>query len=162
MASIVNCHSFTNVPGCEEYIECILVFVIRVPEFQIANSDHLGKRKIRYATIVAIFWDQICPKKWMANEKINIKTVITYNTIFLCQITVYLENSRLREQIWPKERMINIYIYIFYLHKNIKSIKNIKIKILRHYQHNTSNSCSKFHLIWRIINSGSKLAQKLL
>ena len=55
-----------------------------------------------------------------------------------------------------------IYIHIFYLHKNIKSIKNIKIKILRHYQHNTSNSCSKFHLIWRIINSGSKLAQKLL
>ena len=27
-------------------------------------------------------------------EEINSKTVITYNNIFLCQITAYLENSR--------------------------------------------------------------------
>ena len=39
----------------EEYMECILVFAIRVPEFQKTNSDHLGKRKIRHATIVRIF-----------------------------------------------------------------------------------------------------------
>ena len=41
----------------EEYIDCILVFVIYVPEFQKTNSDHLGKQKIRHATSVAIFWD---------------------------------------------------------------------------------------------------------
>ena len=39
----------------EEYIECTLVFVIRVTEFQKTNSDHLGKRKIRHATIEARF-----------------------------------------------------------------------------------------------------------
>ena len=53
--NIVNCHSFTNVPVHEEYVECILVFVIQVPKFQKANSDYLGKRKIHYATFVAIF-----------------------------------------------------------------------------------------------------------
>ena len=40
-------------------------------------------------------------------------------------------------------------------------------KILRnrhniHNQYNTSNSCAKFYLIWAIINSGSKFAQKSL
>ena len=39
----------------EEYIECILVFVMRVPEFQKTNSGHLGKRKIQHATIEARF-----------------------------------------------------------------------------------------------------------
>ena len=41
-------------------------------------------------------------------ENIKIKTVITYNNISLFQITAYLENSRLWDQIWPKERMIKI------------------------------------------------------
>ena len=41
-------------------------------------------------------------------QKINIKIVIIYNNISLCQITVYLENSRLCDQIRPKERMIKI------------------------------------------------------
>ena len=55
VVSIVNCHSFTNVPVCEECIECIFVFLIQVLEFQKVNSDHLGKRKIRHTTSVAIF-----------------------------------------------------------------------------------------------------------
>ena len=70
----------------EEYIECILVLIIRLPEFQETNS---GKRKIRHATIVAIFWEN-CSKILRPNmngehfEKTNIKTTITYNNIFLC------------------------------------------------------------------------------
>ena len=112
----------------EEYIEWILVLVIRVPEFQKTNSGHLGKRKIRHATIEARFWDQICPKNWVANilKKNPIKTVITYNNICLCQITVYLENSRLWDQIWPKERMMKI---LWNRHRI-------------HNQHNTTNSCA--------------------
>ena len=31
------------------------------PKLQ-TNSDYLGKQKIQHATIVARFWDQICPK----------------------------------------------------------------------------------------------------
>ena len=94
----------------EEYIERILALVIRVTEFQKTNW---GKRKIRHATVVAIFWDN-CSKILRPNfngehfEKLNIKTAITYNSIFLCQITVYLENSRLWNQIWSKKRMITI------------------------------------------------------
>ena len=79
-------------------------------------------------------------------EKINIKTVVIYSNIFLCRITVYLENSRLWDQIWPKEEII-------------KMLRN------RHWicdQHNVSNSCANFDLIWRIINFGSKFAQKVL
>ena len=99
----------------EEYIDCILVFVIRVPKFQKTNSDHLGKQKIRHVTSVAIFWDkcnkilrQNLPKKLNCEpcEKMNIKTVVIY--ISLCQITVYLENSRLWDQTWPKERITKI------------------------------------------------------
>ena len=41
-------------------------------------------------------------------EKINIKTVVIYSNMFLCRITVYLENSRLWDQIWPKEVIIKI------------------------------------------------------
>ena len=94
----------------EEYIECILVLVIWALEFQETNSEKL---KIRRATILAILWDIYC-KILRPNlnsehfEKINIQTAITYNNIFLCQITVYLENFRLWNQIWPKERMITI------------------------------------------------------
>ena len=79
-------------------------------------------------------------------EKINIKTVVIYSNMFLCRITVYLENSRLWDQIWPKEVIIKI-------------LRN------RHWiydQHNVSNSCANFDLIWRIINFGSKFAQKVL
>ena len=50
------------------------------------------------------------------------------------------------EKIWPKKRMITI----------LRSRHWIQI------QHNTSNYCAKFHLIWRIINFGSKFAQRLL
>ena len=39
----------------EEFVECILVFVIQVPEFRKTNSGHLGKQKIRHATIEARF-----------------------------------------------------------------------------------------------------------
>ena len=42
----------------EQYIECILVLVIWVTEFQKMN---LGKLKIRHETIVAIFADN-CSK----------------------------------------------------------------------------------------------------
>ena len=122
------------------------MFVIRVPEFQKTNSDHSGKQKIWHATSVAIFWDnfnkilrQNLSEKTNGEhcEKMNIKTD---SYIPLCQIKVYLENSRSWDQILPKER---------------------RIKILRnrhwiHIQHNTSNSCAKFHLICRIINFESK------
>ena len=82
-------------------------------------------------------------------KKINIKTAITYNNIFLCKITVYLENSRLWNQIWPKERMIKIL-------RNRHCINIFRCGII------TSNSCDKFHVIWRIINFRSKFTQKLL
>ena len=36
------------------------------PKLQ-TNSDYLGKQKIQHATIVARFWDQICPKSWSEN-----------------------------------------------------------------------------------------------
>ena len=54
------------------------------------------------------------------------KTVITYNNICLCQITVYLENYRLLDRIWPKKRMMKILRNRYWIHK----------------QHNTSNSCA--------------------
>ena len=41
----------------EEHIDCILVFIIRVCDFQKTNSDHFGKQKIWHATSVAIVWD---------------------------------------------------------------------------------------------------------
>ena len=113
----------------EEYIEYVLtVFVIRVLEFQKTNSDHLGKRKIRHPTIEAKFWNQVCPKNWVTNllKKSSIKTVITYNNISSCQITVYLENSRLWDQIWPIERMMKI----------------LRNRHWIHNQHITSNSCA--------------------
>ena len=108
----VYCKSLLH--GCtslyEMYIECIFVFVVWVPEFQKMNSGHVGKRKIRHAAIEARFWDHICPKNWVVNilQKKPIKTVITCNNICLLQITVYLENSRLCNQIWPKDRTIKI------------------------------------------------------
>ena len=116
----------------EEYIECILVLVIRVLEFEKTNSRHLGKRKIQHATIEARFWDQICPKNWVVNilQKYPFKTVVTYNNICLCQITVYLENSRLWDQIWPKERMMKI----------------LRNRHWIHNQHNTSNSFASKNL----------------
>ena len=76
-------------------------------------------------------------------EKINIKTVITSNNISLFQTTVHLENSRLWDQIWPRERMIKI----------------LRNRHLTHHQYNTSNSYAKFHLIWRIIGFRSKITQ---
>ena len=71
----------------EECIECDLVLAIWALDCQKTSS---GKWKIWHATIVAI-------KILRPNlndehfEKINIKTAITYNKIFLCQITVYGE-----------------------------------------------------------------------
>ena len=53
-----------------------------------------------FDTIAARFWDQIECRKI---EKINIKIVITYNNISLCQISVYFENFRLWDQFWSKE-----------------------------------------------------------
>ena len=126
--------------------------VIRVSEFQKKN---LGKQKIGQATIVAIFRDN-CSKTLRPNlngehfEKINIKTAVAYDNIFLCQITVYLENSRLWNQIWSKEIMITIL-------RNRRCINTIIICSII-----ASNSCNKFHVIWRIINFLSKFAQKLL
>ena len=137
---------------CLCYIECIFVLVIRVSEFQ---KTSLGKRKIRHATIVAIFWDN-CRKTLRPNlngehfENINIKTAVTYNNIFLCQITAYLENSKLWSQIWPKQRMVTIL-------RNRNSINTMFICGII-----TSNSCDNFRVIWRKINFRSKFAQKLL
>ena len=56
----------------QEHIECILVFVIRVPEFQKAYSNRSGKQKIWHATAVAIFWDN-CSKglRPSLSEKLN-------------------------------------------------------------------------------------------
>ena len=58
----------------QEHIECILVFVIRVPEFQKAFSNRSGKRKIWHATTVTIFWDN-CSKVLRPSlpEKLNRK-----------------------------------------------------------------------------------------
>ena len=58
----------------QEHIECILVFVIRVPEFQKAFSNRSGKRKIWHATTVTIFWDN-CSKVLRPSlpEKLNSK-----------------------------------------------------------------------------------------
>ena len=61
------------------------MFVIYVPEFQKTNSDHLEKQKIRHATSVAIFWDNVNQilrpnliKKLNGEhcEKMNIKTAV--------------------------------------------------------------------------------------
>ena len=85
----VYCKSHLHGPAFvyEEYIDCILVFIIRVCDFQKTNSDHFRKRKSCHATSVAIFWDS-CSKILRPNlaekmngehfDKINIKTVITY------------------------------------------------------------------------------------
>ena len=56
----------------QEHIECILVFVIRVPEFQKAYSNRSGKQKIWHAITVAIFWDN-CSKGLRPSlpEKLN-------------------------------------------------------------------------------------------
>ena len=69
---------------------------------------------------------------------------VSLSHISLCQITVYLENSRLKSK--PKESMI----------------KMLRNRHWIHNQHNTWNSWAKFYLIWRIINFGSKFTQKLL
>ena len=131
----------------------ILVLVIRVLEFQKTNS---AKWKICNATIAAIFWEN-CSKILRPNlnakhfEKINVKTAVTYNNIFLRQITVYyLENSNSWNQIWPKERAITIL-------RNWHCINSILIHGII-----TSNPCDEFHVIWRITNIRSKFAQKLL
>ena len=124
------------------------------PSTPVSESE-FRKTKIWHATIVAIFWDN-CSKNLRPNlnseyfEKTNIKTAITYNNIFICQNTVYLENCRLWNQIWPKERMITIL-------RNRHCINAIFIWGII-----TSSSCHKFHVIWRIINFRSKFAQKLL
>ena len=76
-------------------------------------------------------------------EKMNIKNVVIYT---------HMPNYSLFEEfqiVGPNlaNRMINFFL------------RN------RHWiyiQHNTSNSCTKFHLISRIIIFGSKFAQKLL
>ena len=71
------------------------------------------------------------------------------NHKLLCQIKVYLENFKLRNQILPKERMITIL-------GNRHCINTItKCGIITY-------SCNKFHVIWRTINFLSKFAQKLL
>ena len=81
--SLLHGHAFVY----EEYIDCILVFIIRVCDFQKTNSDHFRKRKSCHATSVAIFWDSFSKilrpnlAEKMNGEhfdKINIKTVITY------------------------------------------------------------------------------------
>ena len=84
----VYCKSLLHGPAFvyEEYIDCILVFIIRVCDFQKTNSDHFRKRKSWHATTVAIFWDSFSKilRPDLA-EKMNgehfekmIKTVITY------------------------------------------------------------------------------------
>ena len=100
--------------GCasvyEEYIDCILVFIIRVCDFQKTDLDHFRNWKNWHATSVAIFWDSFSKtlrpnlaKKMIGEhfEKINIH-------LSLCQVTVYMEYSRLCDQIWPKERMVKV------------------------------------------------------
>ena len=71
----------------EEYTDCIIVFVIYVPEFQKTNSDHLRKLTIWHTTSVAIFWDNFkyilrpsLPEKLNGQHsgKMNIKTVVIY------------------------------------------------------------------------------------
>ena len=115
----------------------------------------LGKLMIRHETILAIFGDN-CSKILRPNlngehfAKTNTKTAIPYINILLLQTTVYLENCRLWNQTWPKERMITIL-------RNRHCINTIFICTTI-----TSNSCDKFHVIWRIINFRSKFAQKLL
>ena len=85
-------------------------------------------------------WRQVQQDSEIKFEKINIKTSITYNNILLCQITGYLENSRLWNQIWPKEKMTTIL-------RNRRYINTIIMCGII-----TSNSYDTFHLIWRIIN----------
>ena len=106
-----------------------------------------------HATIVPIFWDN-CSKTSRPNlngehfEKGNLETAVPYNSIFLCQITICLESSRLWNEIWPKERMTTIL-------KNRNCVNTIFI-----CSTTTSNSCGKCHVIWRIINFRSKFWQK--
>ena len=68
----------------EEYIDCILVFIIRVCDFQKTDLDHFGNWKNWHATSVAIFWDSFSKslrpnlaEKMIGEhfEKINIKTI---------------------------------------------------------------------------------------
>ena len=74
---------------------CILVFVIRVPEFQKTNSDQIGKERTKSVVILwdnfSKFWDQICQKKLNDEhfEKINIKIVITY--ILMSNYSLFVE-----------------------------------------------------------------------
>ena len=68
-------------------------------------------------------------------EKKPIKTLITYNNICICQITVYLENFRLWNQIWPKETIIKILRNTHWIHN----------------QHNISNSCVSHCIIYQTL-----------
>ena len=131
-------HSFTDITVYEEYIDCILVFVIWLPEFQKTNSDHLAKRKIRYATSVAIFWDKFnkilrpnFPAKLNSEhcEKMNIKTVVIY--ISMSNYSLFGEFQIVGPTLAKR--------------KNDKILRN---RHWIHNQYNTSNSCAKFHLIW--------------
>ena len=148
----VYCKSHLHGPAFvyEEYIDCILVFIIRVCDFQKTNSDHFRKRKSCHATSVAIFWDSFSkilrPNLAEKNEWWTFWKNNHQNHISLCQIRVYLENFRLWEKIWPKERMMKIWRNRHWIHN----------------QHKKSNSSAKFYLIWRIINFGYKFAQKIV
>ena len=85
----VYCKSHLHGPAFvyEEHIDCILVFIIWVCDYQKTNSDHFRKRKSWHETSVDIFWDSFSKilrpnlAEKMNGEhfdKINIKTVITY------------------------------------------------------------------------------------
>ena len=97
------------------------------------SENELGSS---FETILARFRPNLPEKLNDKNcEKINIKTVITYIPIYipnisLSQMSVYLENFRLWDQIWSKEWMMTI-------------LRN------KHW-------IQKGHLIWRIINFGTK------
>ena len=104
-------HGSTSV--YEEYIECIYFSLLsEYPNFRRKELRPFRKIKSSACNIAAIFWNN-CSKILRPNfpekmngecfEKVNIKTVILYNNISLCQTSVNLENIRLWNQIWPKE-----------------------------------------------------------
>ena len=108
---------------CEEYKLNVFLSLLSANEPQKTNSDHLGRLKIWHVTILAIFWDK-CSEilgpnliEKLSGEyfgKTNIEIVITYNNTSMYQVSVCLKNFKLRDQIWPKNELLQLFFVCVY------------------------------------------------
>ena len=93
------------------------------------------------------FWDKIFPKHlWIANTLKNYasKPWSTYKNVPLYQISINMENIRLCPSLPKIKRMTKFW----------------KTKHWNHNKHVTMYTCTKFQLIWRTSDLGTKFAQK--